>query len=378
LPTFAADTNTIAHASATTSNVRTRATTIGWIRVGNGNSQFAVFWCGARFLLVGPDATNYVASLSTNGLAWGGDNTTAVIGSAQAKAVDMQFYRNGNNCYLNIGTAYRFSTDGGVTWANSTFAAAPSPSTYLLQYNQLTPAKLVIVAGPSQTAAYYSADSGATWSADRPLPSANQNGGLYYRGSTVVTSNASNSTRVSTDDGVTWTVPVFPVATLSSNTKIYADANRWYAGVGSQPQILTSSDAITWTLVTLPQNFSLGTITTIRGHGIIPFDSNTVVLLGYNEASGFNQCIFTTDGGVTWTGSQYTAGNIGGNWGVGNSFNTPDGGGVSIAWGTSGLTSTNQPVVFKTDITAGGAFYRTGTTAITPIRTGATSYVRVG
>jgi hypothetical protein len=378
IPTFAADTNTIAHASSTTSNVRMRTTTVGWIRKGNGFSQFMVFWCGARFLLVGPDATNYVASLSTNGLAWGGDNTTAVIGSAQAKNLDMQFYRNGNNCYLNIGVEYRYSTDGGITWAASTFAAAPDPNTYYLQYNQSTPAKLVIVAGTSQTAAYYSADSGATWSANRPLPSADQNGGLYYKGSTLVTSNGSNNTKVSTDDGVTWTTPTFPVATLSTNIKFYADANRFYAGVANQAQILTSSDAVTWTLVTLPQVHALGIITTVRGYGIMSFDSNTVVLLGYNEASGFNQCLFTTDGGVTWTGSQYTAGNIGSNWGVGNSFNTPDGGGIGFAMGTSGFTSTNGPVVFKSDITAGGAFYRTGTTAITPIRTGSTAYVRVG
>ena len=381
IPVFATDTNTIAHASTTTSNVRTQAGTIGWKRVGNSSSQFMVFWCGARFVLIGPAATNYMVSLSTDGLAWGGDNTTAVIGAtAQAIALNMQFYKNGNNCYLNIGTSYRYSTDGGITWAASTFAAAPSPSNYWLQYNQSTPAKLVIVAGTSQTDAYYSTDSGATWSASRTLPGSNQNGGLYYKGSALVLSDGANPSAyyVSTDDGVTWAVPTFPIGVLGTQFRFFADANRFYAGLRNQAQILTSSDAVTWTLVTLPQNYTLGTVGTPYGYGIMYFDSNTTVLLGYSDISGVNQCIFTLDGGVTWTGSQFTNDNTGGSWNVGNAFVTPDGGGIGFCWGSQQLNSNNATNVFKSDITAGGAFYRTGDTAITPVRTGAFSYVRVG
>jgi len=380
LPTFATDSTTYASSSGSQGASFTVASTMGWKRTqDSGQSNFSVFWCGARFVLLAPGATNFVVSLSADGFTFGGDNTTAVIGATvRPRGNSVQFYRNGNNCYLSVGTAHRYSTDGGVTWAASTFAAAPNAADYYLQFNQSTPAKLVIIPGTGGTTAYYSADSGATWSASRTLPTDGQNGGLYYKGTTLVISNASTQYYVSTDDGVTWTVPTFPIGVLSSNLKFFADANRFYAGVANQAQLLTSSDAVTWTIVTLSQNFSLGAIITVGGYGILPFDSNTVVLLGYNEAAGRNQCFFTTDGGVTWTGSQYTSANTGGNWNVGNTFVTPDAGGVGFAFGGAGVTSANCTNVLKADITAGGAFYRTGSTAITPVRTNSFAYVRVG
>jgi hypothetical protein len=381
LPTFATDGTTYASASGSQGGSFTVASTMGWKRTQDtGQSNFSVFWCGARFLLLAPGATNFVVSLSTDGFTFGGDNTTAVIGAtARLKGSSVQFYRNGNNCYLSVATAHRFSTDGGVTWADSTFAAAPNASAFYLQYNQTDPAKLVIIPGTGGTTAYYSADSGATWSASRTLPTSGQNGGLYYKGSTLVISQRSSGLYyVSTDDGVTWTVPTFPIGVLGANVTFFADANRFYAGVAGQPQLLTSSDAVTWTIVTLSQNFGLSTIITPAGNGILPFDSNTVVLLGYNSESGGNQTFFTTNGGVTWTAAQYTsASNTGGNWNVGNAFVTPDAGGVGFAFGSAGLTSANMTNVLKADITAGGAFYRTGPTAITPIQANSFAYVRV-
>ncbi len=270
--------------------------------------------------------------------------------------------------------------DGGITWAACTFAAAPDPASYYMQYNQTDPAKLVIYAAPGGLATYYSADSGATWSASRPLPTGFEyTYSLFYRGSTLCITNASaNGYRVSTNDGVTWSAINFPVGTLGSTFYFYADAYRWYAGGMSQPQLLTSSDGVTWTLLTIPQNYVLNQEGSSFGTGIVSFDSNTVVLMGNNAANGFNQFISSTDGGVTWTMGQYTTDNFGGAWGVGNAFVTPDGGGVGFAFGMEGMTSGENALVLKADITAGGAFYRTGTTAITPIQTGAFAYVRVG
>lgn len=383
LPTIVTDSGTGAHASVSQNNVNTAAFTTGWRRNKSLASEFAVFWCGARFLILAPGTgvTNYVASLSSDGFTFGGDNTTAVIGSTTVAVGEaIQFYRNGNNCYLQISTTQkRYSTDGGITWAASTFAASPNPNNYIMQYNTTDPAKLIIKTGESSTTAYYSADSGATWSANRPLPNTNTNGGLYYKGSTVITSSLSNTISVSTDNGVTWATPTFPVGVLGSALAVYADANRFYAGVSSQPQILTSSDGITWTIVTLSQNFQLGIVTTEIGNGIItyPGDSNTVVLLGYNSSTGFNQCIFSFDGGVTWTGSQFTVGNIGDYWGVGGAFATPDAGGIAFAYGMNGITTGQNTNVLKSDITGGGAFYRTGVSTISPLRTNARSYVRV-
>jgi hypothetical protein len=385
-PTFQVSSTTIAHASQASGASYTVASTAGFKRsFSSAGGQFAVFWCGARFLLLAPGtgANYYVASLSTDGLAWGGDNTAAVLGAGATAlpiAQDIQFYRNGNNCFVMINAVMRFSTDGGVTWAACTGSGAGSldPGQGFLQVNTSDPAKLLFINGTGSTAVYYSADSGASWSANRPIPFSNPNGGLYYKGSTAVVSNGSNQSFVSTNDGVTWTAITYPIGTLSANVKLFADANRFYAGVNAQTQILTSSDGVTWTLLTLSQQFALATLSSMYGYGIVSFDSNVVVLLGYNNQSGYNQAIFTLDGGVTWTASQYTVGGTGGNWGVGNAFVTPDAGGVGFAFGMAGVSSANNPNVLKTDILGGGAFYRTGVTAISPIRTNATSYVRVG
>lgn len=384
VPVFGAATTTAAHASTSLTGLHTVAYQTGWRRNKQTASEFAVFWCGARFLIIAPDstATYHMASLSTDGFTFGGDNATAVLGSATlAVSQAIQFYRNGNNCYLQVGTtAKRYSTDGGVTWAASTFAASPNPSTYIMQYNATDPAKLIIKSAESTDVAYYTSDSGATWSANRVLPSSNSNGGIYYRGSTVVFSDGGSIVKVSTDNGITWVTPTFPIGVLGSAISVYADANRFYAGVLSQPQMLTSSDGVTWTLITLPQNFQLGIYTTELGGGIVTYagDSNTIVLVGYNTSTGFNQCIFSLDGGVTWTGSQYTVGNIGEYWGVGNAFTTPDAGGVGFLWAMNNYGQGQLTNVLKADIIGGGAFYRTGTTAITPVRTGSFSFVRVG
>lgn len=386
LPVFAFAAGTGAHASQSNGgNANVTAGMTGWKRNSSLGSEFAVFWCGARFLVIAPGVatTNYVASLSTDGFTFGGDNTLAVLGSVTlVVASKIQFYRNGNNCYLQVGpNQKRFTTDGGVTWAASTFAASPDPSDYYLQYNTTDPAKLIIMGGTSSTLAYYTADSGATWSANRALPNTASEGGLWYKGSTVLfgTGGGQGINKVSTDNGATYSNITFPIGTLGSDMYFAADANRFYALCRNQAQIFTSSDAVTWTLITLSQNASLEAVSTNYGYGIITFsgDSNTVILMG-KSSSGYNQCIFSLDGGVTWTASQFTVNNVGGNWNVGNAFTTTDGGGVGFAWGSTGLTSSNNTNVLKADITAGGAFYRTGTTAITPIQANSFAYVRVG
>lgn len=385
-PTFQVASDTIAHASQTSAASYTVASTTGFKRnFSSAGGQFAVFWCGARFLLLAPGAAAnyYVASLSTDGLAWGGDNTSTVLGAgatALPKSQDLQFYRNGNNCFVMIQTVMRFSTDGGITWADCTGSGAGSLDTTngYLQVNASDPARLLFYNGSGSAQVFYSTDSGASWSGNRAIPFGTPNGGLYYRGSTAVVSNGSNQSFVSTNDGTTWTSITYPIGVLGANIKFVADANRFYAGVLNQSQLLTSSDGVTWTLVTLSQQFAVNTITTLYGYGIVSFDSNTVVILGYNTQSGYNQCVFTLDGGVTWTASQYTVGNTGGNWGVSSAFVTPDAGGVGFAFGMAGVSSANSPNVLKADITGGGAFYRTGATAITPIRTGSNAYVRVG
>jgi len=338
---------------------------------------FTVLWCGARFLVLGPAAVNYVASLSTDGLAFGGDNTTAVIGgTAQARTTPIAFYRNGNNCYLNVGTAYRYSTDGGVTWAAATFAAAVNAGYAYYKYNKTDPAKIICTNAASGLVAYYSSDSGATWSASRPFPTDPTNG-IAYNGSTVVMADGT-SMYYSTDNGTTWNNSTYPLGTFGFNTWVFSDAYRFYAGVNGQPQILTSADGITWTIASIAVNYAVGSNDYGFGPGIASFDSNTVVICGQHQGVGFARQWSTTDGGITWT------------WATPNYKNvsyapqpmpgdvqvTPDGGGFGFATGR--LNPSDYQILSKADTTAGGAFYRTGASVITPVRTNAFSYVRVG
>jgi hypothetical protein len=159
----------------------------------------------------------------------------------------------------------------------------------------------------------------------------------------------------------------------------YADANRFYLGVYNQAQILTSSDGVTWTIVTTPINFSTQYQAWGYGAAIIVFDSNTVVIYGKNDSNAGNMFFSTTDGGVTWVAGQFVISTTGGGWTGGNVYLTPDAGGIAICTtAENNLVSPVKAEVFKADVTAGGAFYRTGVTAITPTKTGAFAYVRVG
>ena len=335
---------------------------------------FAVFWCGARFILITGDSgsTYYVTSTSTNGIAWSGDTTVAVAGSAtiQAGTNGIAFYKNGSSCWMAIGSGgWRYTTDGGITWANSTGNSLTATGDYYQKTNSTTPAKLFYHIGT--TASRFTADSGATWTS-RTLPLTSLTSPLAYKGSTVLQSTSSLVYR-SDDDGATWTAVLLPAGTLAQGGLVYADANRFYFVPNGQLQILTSSDAITWTIITLTAGTS-----TVNGQkgGIIAFSSNTVMLAQYNSASGYDVCLITLDGGVTWTASTSAQGNM--TYPInGDVYISPDGlGGGSAAYGGSYGWNGGR-YISQQSVEAGGSFYRSGATAITPTNTGALVYVRV-
>jgi hypothetical protein len=338
----------------------------------NGGS-LATFWCGARVLtLTRSSGGFYLASLSTDGLAFGGDNTVAVLGSASVgNLVHMNFYRNNNACFLSIGgTVYRQSSDGGVTWSAVTFSALNAENQNNFP-NVTDPARRIMNQGDGTAAAYYTADSGATWSASRPFPQSSRYG-IVYRGSTVISSYNDGCFR-SVDDGVTYTSILFPAGTNSSVGQVVADENRFYfIPTGGGSQLLTSTDAITWTIRATP-----GTMSGTGGVVVNQVSSNVVFITNNGMNSGF----FTLDGGVTWGfASSSTSGTAGANWtGYFTKATTdgPNGGYLIYGKGNRGDPAFNF-FLSSAAVTAGGGFYRTGTTTISPIRSSAISFVRVG
>lgn len=343
---------------------------------GDG-TRYNVFWCGARFIMIVPDGSGYyVTSTSTNGIAWSGDTTTTVLNNnAIAGTNSFDFYRNGNNCYLQVGAVWRYTTDGGVTWADCTNMSFYGNG-YQQKTNATIPAKLFY--HNQSTSASFSADSGATWTS-RTLPlAATADSTLAYRGSTVIIARTTGVQR-SVDDGATWTPIIFPAGTLSNTGFIFGDANRFYFIPNAQPQILTSTDGITWTIVSVATG---GFVCTGGWGGILSFSSNNVVLIGYNNQSGYDICYLTSDGGVTWkvttiTNQQNSTNELF----IGDAFVTPDGlgGGTSVFGGIGGgyYGNTQSNVCSAATVASGGGFYRTGNTAVTPTNANAYVYARV-
>jgi len=346
-------------------------------------NRFCVFWCGARFLLVVADvgASAYIASTSTDGIAWSGNTTLTILGSVSiSNTVSVDFYRNGNNCYLCLAGNWRKSTDGGVNWSACTSTPYSGTADYFQKLNSTDAAKLMYTDNAATTS-YFSADSGATWTS-RTLP-IDSSGAIAYKGSTILISKSNTGVYRSVNDGASFTPIVFPVGTLSSSGLVFSDASRFYFVPQGQPQILTSTDAITWTIVSVPANSMAIQDGSYQG-GIVYYDSNNVILLGYNNKAGFDQCAITNDGGVTWKNSSISSLSNNADYTfVGDAFVSPDGlgGGTSAFGGNSGGgyygSSGTGNVCSKATAVAGGGFYRTGSAVVTPTNANALMFARI-
>jgi hypothetical protein len=378
LPAFASlpSTATTAYGSGSQCTISAR----GRNTQGNSNGSWSVFWCGARFIMVVTDNSLMLTSTSTTGLAWSGDTTTAVLGSALLTSSSISFYRNGNACILGVsnGSTWRYTTDGGVTWA-----ACPTIGGTLVytvntyqKVNASTAAKLFYYL--NDTTSYWTANTGATWTA-RTLPfTPDTLTSAAYMGTTALLSSvtAAAGTFRSVDDGATWTPVVFPIGTLTTFGSVFADSSRFYFIPSGQNQILTSSDAITWTITTV----TYGGVQPNSGNGgIISFSSNSV-LIGGNSSGGSAIFYATTDGGVTWIPSTMdTTGSSTTFAAIGDAFITADGlgGGTAVFGGSNGNgNSINSNVISKQTLDAGAQFYRAGN-SVSPTNASAFQYMRV-
>lgn len=361
LPTFSMTTPPAWPGGSTVAN-----TPLGDLLRTGAAEKFTLLYCGARYLILASGGTNYIATRSSNGTSWGGDESTSVLGSATVShgAAAMYFYRNGNNCWLSLdnGPTNRYTTDGGVNWNTCTNAPTLTTAMYIKR-NTTTPAKIAaFTTGALKT----SADSGATWTTQTLPATASTIGGAAYIGSVLIFVSAGVVWR-SGDDGATWAISPMPANSAGLPSSVFGDATQFYLifAVGTASQLMTSTNGTTWTIRNL--NF---VVPAVNFQGIASYNSNSVLIMSDNTTA-----LFTNNGGVTWSyGALDTISRSTGNYG--DVYTTPDGGGYAI-FGNGTVAAASQNVIALTDVTNGGSFYRTGATAVTPIRANALSYMRV-
>lgn len=330
-------------------------------------------YCGARHLLIGLNGSNqYLAQRSTDGLAWGGDETTTILGSATLAASKYSFfYRNGNTFYLSLDTTSgpRKTTDGGATWASATNALG-ARSTVFHRINSSDATRLA-AATTSGTAMAFSADSGATWTTRTAPFTLGSAGGTAFYGmgaSWVICDRESGLTYKTTNDGANWTQITAPTGFTGAIHSVCADAYRWYLFSADGNQVATSTDLTTWTVRNI-SNSAPSSIYTSAPNFIAATDSNT--LFGCAPLVS----IISSDGGVTWTwlktSSATTATGVI-SYAIANTTGTS-----CFISGQTHTSSAIATVVTAAAVAAGGASYRVSTSAVTPLRTNALAYSRV-
>lgn len=327
--------------------------------------QSGIFWCGARFLAVVDDETNFKACRSTNGTAWT-DDTTNVLGGTIAASGNIFFYRNGNNCFLKVGTAYRYSADGGANWSNCAVRPTVLNGPGFLQRGASNPA--ILVATQDNTGIFVSTDSGRTW-ADRSsaigtIGSITFGGGVAIIGSNILILTPTELKR-SADGGATWAAVTYPNTVHGNPQRVVADAYRAYVTV-SNNQILTTTDGITFLVRSASVNTVISSATSL---------SATVTLFATETDTTHQMAVFTLDGGVTFKGTlKMRYDGSGGNSSC-----------VAVSIGGSGyfvggVENTNydqrQFVVSLTDLQDGGSIFMVSDT-LNPIRADMTTFIRV-
>jgi hypothetical protein len=144
---------------------------------------------------------------------------------------------------------------------------------------------------------------------------------------------------------------------------VTADENNFYIWM-SGGQVLISTDGITWTIRTLPASF-----TNVSAVKTISFGAGKIA----SVSSGV--LVWSNDGGVTWSASGITSASYGHHTAVQ----------VVSSGATTYLVTSNTfyssgdgcAVISAADLSQGGALFRATTSALNPIRSGATAKIRV-
>lgn len=183
-------------------------------------------------------------------------------------------------------TAASYSTDSGATWTASTL---PTANNWTAVSFGATGHVMATVTGA--TVAAYSTDSGATW-ASRTTPVGFKFiiyvGGLWI--GIPATSTASYYTSPSGDNG-SWTTRTLPAAPTNSFYEAVAQNGTAVLCPGDyHGWVLTSTDGITWTQRTTP-------VAPVKWVGAAVNSSGHIYIFRYSSDTAY----ISTDAGASWT-----------------------------------------------------------------------------
>ncbi len=255
----------------------------------------------------------WVTSTSTDGITYTNNTASTVLGSATVSSVGTYsslhfFYKNGNNVVMISRNFARYSTDGGVTWSNSTgfFSSAARNKQTVFKPNATTAAKIVAFAPTAASSLALTAtlvvstDTGANW-ATKNLASLVSGGFatiscVAYSGSILFAIDSANKLAKSTDDGTTFAA--YAVTGSKGNYKgIFHDGYRFYLTT-DLGECFTSTDGSTWTARAFHAN---RTVYPTGNSDIAAANSSVVVINTSTQTSTYQGTVhYSTDGGVTW------------------------------------------------------------------------------
>jgi hypothetical protein len=218
----------------------------------------------------------------------GGSGCAVIIGSTAVAVVSLA-YGDGKFAAFN-GNSYIFTSTNGTTWTVgfTNLNARGNQSNCGFRNRLYYLNSLWIILGEQNTPSLLISTDLVNWTINNSVGSSVTNYGMaFFSGTYAITSDTAASAIRTSTDLITWTTRY----SANSMYDVIHDGTRWIA-VGPSGRSLTSTDAITWTLVTTAAS---GNWYKVASNGA----ASNATLVALSDATPF--AWRSTNSGATWT-----------------------------------------------------------------------------